>query len=38
MRGTAVIAWNQAALDAVRRTRLGPPMVARALHVLHTCM
>jgi hypothetical protein len=38
MRGNAVIAWNQAALESVRRTRLGPPMVARALHVLHTCM
>jgi hypothetical protein len=38
MRDTAVIDWNQAALEAVRRTRLGPPMVARALHVLHTCM
>jgi hypothetical protein len=38
MRGNAVIAWNQAALEAVLRTRLGPPMVARALHVLHTCM
>jgi len=38
MRGNAVIAWNQAALEAVRRTRLGPPMVARAVHVLHTAM
>jgi hypothetical protein len=36
MRGNAVIAWNQAALEAVRRTRLGPPMVARAIHLLHT--
>jgi hypothetical protein len=38
MSGNAVIAWNQAALEAVRRTRLGPPMVARAVHVLHTAM
>jgi hypothetical protein len=38
MSGNAVIAWNQAALEAVRRTRLGPPMVARAVHVLHTSM
>jgi hypothetical protein len=38
MSGTAVVAWNQAALEAVRRTRLGPPMVARAVHVLHTAM
>ena len=36
MRGNAVITWNQATLEAVRRTRLGPPMVARAIHVLHT--
>jgi len=38
MSGNAVIAWNQAALEAVRRTRLGPPMVARAIHILHTAM
>ena len=38
IRGNAVIAWNQAALEAVRRTRLGPPMVARAIHILHTAM
>jgi hypothetical protein len=38
MSGTVVIAWNQAALEAVRRTRLGPPMVARAIHLLHTSM
>jgi hypothetical protein len=38
MSGNAVIAWNQAALEAVRRTRLGPPMVARAVHILHTAM
>jgi hypothetical protein len=38
MSGAAVIAWNQAAVEAARRTRLGPPMVARALHVLHTSM
>jgi hypothetical protein len=38
MSGTAVIAWNQAALEAVRHTRLGPPMVARAVHVLHSAM
>jgi Domain of unknown function (DUF6851)/VCPO second helical-bundle domain len=38
MSGTAIIAWNQAALEAVRRTRLGPPMAARAIHILHTAM
>ena len=29
------LTWNRAALEAVRRTRMGPPIVARALHVLH---
>jgi hypothetical protein len=38
MSGNAVTAWNQAALEAVRRTRLGPPMVARAIHILHTAL
>ena len=38
MRGNAVIAWNRAALAAVRRTGLGPPMVARVVHVLHTAI
>jgi hypothetical protein len=33
-----VTQWNQAALQAVRNTRLGPPMVARALAVVHTCI
>jgi hypothetical protein len=33
-----VIRWNQAGLDAVINSRLGPPMVARALAVLHTCI
>ena len=34
----AVIQWNNAALQAVRETRMGPPMVARALAVAHTSM
>src|ERR1051325_929653 len=34
----AVILWNQAALQAVRDGTLGPPMVARALAIVHTCM
>jgi PAP2 superfamily len=38
MHTTAAAAWNQAALRAVRRTRLGPPLVARALHILHASM
>ena len=33
-----VIQWNSAALQAVRDTRMGPPMVARALAVIHTSM
>ena len=32
-----VIQWNQAALQAVRDSTLGPPMVARALAIIHTC-
>jgi hypothetical protein len=38
MSDNLVVAWNRAALDAVRQTRLGPPMVARALHILHASM
>jgi hypothetical protein len=30
--------WNDAALDAIRQTHPGPPIVARALAVTHTCM
>jgi hypothetical protein len=36
--GTVVVQWNGAALEAIRRTRPGPPMVARALAVVHTCI
>jgi hypothetical protein len=35
MRDNVALPWNTAALEAVRRTRMGPPIVARALHVLH---
>ncbi len=35
---TAVVDWNNAALAEVRLGRLGPPIVARALAVAHTCM
>jgi hypothetical protein len=38
MPANAVLSWNRAALDAVRRTRMGPPVVARALHVMHAAM
>ncbi len=32
-----VVRWNQAALQGVRDSKLGPPMVARALAIVHTC-
>jgi len=32
-----VIQWNQAALQAVRDSKLGPPMVSRALAIVHAC-
>src|SRR5215213_7206274 len=35
---SVVVRWNTAALYAVRRARLGPPMVARALAVANTAM
>src|SRR5215203_5984395 len=35
---SVVVRWNSAALEAVRRSRLGPPMVARALAVTNTAM
>ena len=31
------VQWNDALLQAVRESRLGPPMVARALAIAHTC-
>jgi hypothetical protein len=34
----AVVQWNRAALHAVQTTHLGPPMVARALAILHTAI
>ena len=33
-----VIRWNQAALQGVRDSKLGPPMAARALAIVHTCI
>uniref|UniRef100_UPI001C4FBEA6 hypothetical protein n=1 Tax=Crenothrix polyspora TaxID=360316 RepID=UPI001C4FBEA6 len=35
---TTVTRWNKAALQAIRTTQPGPPIVARALAVAHTCM
>src|SRR5258708_10788916 len=33
-----VIQWNNAALQGIRDAKLGPPAVARALAIVHTCM
>jgi hypothetical protein len=38
MSDNVAVAWNKAALEAIRRTRMGPPMAARALHVPHASM
>jgi hypothetical protein len=35
---SAVLLWNAAALQGVRDSKLGPPMVARALAIVHTCI
>jgi hypothetical protein len=34
---SVVVQWNDALLQAVREAKLGPPMVARALAIAHTC-
>lgn len=33
-----VIQWNQVALQGVRDSKLGPPMLARALAIVRTCI
>jgi hypothetical protein len=38
LRPNVVIQWNNAALQGVRDSKLGPPMVARALAIVHTCI
>jgi hypothetical protein len=35
---TIVVRWNATVLDAVRNSTLGPPMVSRALAIIHTCI
>ena len=35
---SVVLQWNDAILQGVRSSRLGPPTVARALAIAHTCM
>src|SRR5438093_794439 len=37
-RDSVVIRWNEAFLQGVRDSKLGPPMVARALAIAHTCI
>jgi hypothetical protein len=37
-RDNVVILWDQAALNAIRVTRTTPPIAARALAIMHTCM
>ena len=38
LKPNVVIQWNNAALQGVRDSRIGPPMVARALAIVHTCI
>lgn len=33
-----VLKWNDALLQGVRESTIGPPMIARALAIAHTCM
>jgi hypothetical protein len=35
---TLIVKWNEAQLQAIRDTRMGPPMAARALAMMHTAM
>jgi hypothetical protein len=35
---SVVVLWDRALLEPVRATKPGPPMAARALAVLHTCI
>ena len=35
---TVVVQWNNAALQGDRDSSFGPPMIARALAMVHTCM
>src|SRR5262245_58419417 len=35
---SVVVRWNQAALQGVRDSKLGPPMVSRALAIVHTAI
>jgi hypothetical protein len=37
-RQNVVLEWNNATLQGVRDSKLGAPMIARALAIVHTCM
>ena len=37
-RADAIVQWNNAALQGIRDAKLGAPVVARALSIVHTCM
>jgi hypothetical protein len=37
-KGNVALSWNSAAVQGVRDAKLGAPMVARALAIVHTCM
>jgi hypothetical protein len=34
---TLVVKWNDVLLECIRESKIGPPMVARAIGVTHTC-
>ncbi|WP_435011975.1 DUF6851 domain-containing protein (plasmid) [Tundrisphaera lichenicola] len=35
---TVVVRWSDTTLECVRQSKIGPPMVARVLGIVHTCM
>lgn len=35
---TVVVRWDNAALQSIRNSRLGPPIIARSLAIVHTCI
>jgi len=37
-RSKVALGWNSVTLDAIRATKVGPPMAARAMAVVHTSM
>src|SRR6266550_3564718 len=36
--GNLVLQWSHMCLQAIRDTKPGPPMVARAIAIVHTCI